>query len=347
MRDDFFKDYENDRDNLTFLYRRNVITEYMLHLIGEGTPFSFIMLDIDNFKLINDTYGHLTGDEVLREVGESLRKCCNNKGVVGRYGGDEFVFVLPNIVEYQEVWQFSFDVLKSAQTLEFSDETIMVSYTMGIARFPKDSISIDELITTADKALYRGKVKGRNCFIIYLPEKHANIELQALRDKVYDPMNLHARVYTMLTLNDHVEQNIMKVINFLGPYLMIDHLCIETDGALKYEYHHPLAPKREYHAYGEKVIEGMMANYGTIVERTVQNSKLVTSPGLIMEMDKQGVTAGVICKIKAFEKSYGYLRAEMTALDTGRIWQTNDLILLEDFACVLALVLYVRELKNK
>lgn len=343
MFDTFFEPYENDRDALTGLYRRNVITDYMEYLISENKPFSFVMLDVDNFKLVNDTYGHLKGDEVLQNVAETLLDVTDGKGVVGRYGGDEFVFVIPNIVEYDEIWQFCYNALRSSAKIELDSANLSVSYTLGVSRFSKDATNIDELIALADKALYRGKVKGRNCFIIYLPEKHANIELQSIRDKVYSPINLHSKIYAMLTRNNSVKDNIKRVFNFVGPYLMLDHFCIEVGDSLLFEYNHPLAPKKTFEPYGDELIRTLMNGYGMLIQNAVVTSELKGNSPMIDRMIKDGVYACCIVAIEAFGQKYGYLRAEMTSVDTGRIWQNEDLVLLQYIASMIGILLYAKK----
>ena len=91
----FFKDKKTMLDNLTGIYIRDVITEYMHYLVDNNIPFTFSILDIDNFKTINDNHGHLVGDEILKINAINLEKMCSGRGVVGRYGGDEFIFVFP------------------------------------------------------------------------------------------------------------------------------------------------------------------------------------------------------------------------------------------------------------
>lgn len=348
--DKFFQGKSNEIDALTKLYRRDVILSYMDYLIESETPFTFMILDVDNFKLINDNYGHLVGDETLKCVAESLEELVGNKGVVGRYGGDEFIFVYPNITEYDDIWQVSYEILKSTTSLTVPGyEGISITYTMGESRFPKDSKSVDELIVLADKALYRGKVKGRNCFIIYLPEKHANIALQTIREKVYSPMFLHAKIFSMLNRNSDVETNISHAIDFIGAYFLIDHLCVEVDDGLLFEYNQPLAPKRQFRKYGLDVIEQCVSADGVFVENTTITSKIKESNPLMNSILRQDVWSCVLCRIRAFDKDYGFLRADVTAVDTGRIWQNEDLVVLECLANYIGLALYSlrKELKVK
>ena len=131
MNRDYFKRHSKNRDELTKLYRRDVISGYMDNLINEGCPFTFAIIDIDNFKTINDSYGHQMGDTVLMTVAEILSKIVKNIGVVGRYGGDEFIFVFPNIVEYDDVWQQLFNILKAPYTLTIGETNIKITFTIA------------------------------------------------------------------------------------------------------------------------------------------------------------------------------------------------------------------------
>ena len=95
MNKDFFEDKKDQVDELTGVYRRDVIVQYVDFLISENKPFSFAILDIDNFKYVNDDHGHLFGDEVLKAVAKKIQEEVENIGVVGRYGGDEFLITYP------------------------------------------------------------------------------------------------------------------------------------------------------------------------------------------------------------------------------------------------------------
>lgn len=83
----FFKGKECALDDLTGVYERQVIVSYMEYLISNSIPFSFSILDVDNFKFVNDNYGHLIGDEVLKMVASTLKNVVADYGIIGRYGG--------------------------------------------------------------------------------------------------------------------------------------------------------------------------------------------------------------------------------------------------------------------
>ena len=339
--DDSFLKNVRDIDNLTNIYRRDVVISYMDNLITNNVPFSYIILDIDNFKTINDNYGHHVGDIVLKTVAKSFKEMAMEKGVVARYGGDEFIFVYPNIIEYDDIWKICFDIIKSTAKLIIPDhEDMQITYTLGVARFPLNSESIDELMILADKALYRGKIKGRNCFIIYLPEKHADIKLEATREKVYTPIFLQAKIYSLLTRNENYKKNIQDVINFIGSYLLIENICIETKTDLLYTYTHPLVKKRELNRYGYETIEQGTSSNGIFIENATITSKIKDSNPLLKKMISQNIYSSVICIIKSFDKVYGYLRAEVISLDTGRVWQDDDLVTLSTICNYIGLLLH-------
>ncbi len=95
MKKEFFKDKLDRLDPLTKIFERSVLEEYALELVRHKLPFMFCFVDIDNFKNINDNYGHKFGDVVLTEFAKTLKKLTSNIGYVSRYGGDEFVVIIP------------------------------------------------------------------------------------------------------------------------------------------------------------------------------------------------------------------------------------------------------------
>ena len=139
------------------------------------------ILDIDNFKLVNDNYGHKVGDECLKSIASNLADYIGEDGLVGRFGGDEFVIIYFKDTEYDAVHEYIerlYDVgTIIRRRLCVDDVSFFVTATIGCASFPKDSTNYEDLFLKIDKALYRGKTKGRNCFIIYVESKHKDIEV--------------------------------------------------------------------------------------------------------------------------------------------------------------------------
>ena len=178
-------------DSLTGLIARPYILRFIESLIAAKTPFAAAMVDLDNFKYINDTYGHRSGDEMLSTVAASLIRYVGESGVVGRYGGDEFLIVYFDRTDYDGVhafldaMYFEGDVFRRSLTIR--GRTIYSTATIGCAVYPKDADSFEGLFALVDKTLYRGKSKGRNCFILYVPAKHAHLEIPTLAHRsLYD-----------------------------------------------------------------------------------------------------------------------------------------------------------------
>ncbi|QUH24690.1 GGDEF domain-containing protein [Serpentinicella alkaliphila] len=153
----------NQYDTMTTAYNKKAILEVLNSLLSlVKKPMSVLMIDIDNFKQINDTYGHIVGDNCIKNVVDIMQNSVRKADYIGRYGGDEFLVVLPNT---------SSDEAKSiaeklrTKIIQQSDYNITIS--VGIACYPEDGNKTTELIEKADKGLYASKRKGKNsvCYI--------------------------------------------------------------------------------------------------------------------------------------------------------------------------------------
>lgn len=158
-------------DGLTQLFNHRHIHE-LLHEEFERTkrsaePMAVVMMDLDRFKHVNDTYGHPTGDVILYETANILRQTVREIDMVGRYGGEEFVVILPGADE-QAAHQFAERVRQAVADNLYQDEANEVRMTVsgGVASFPSGGIDHpDLLIKRADEALYAAKQGGRNRII--------------------------------------------------------------------------------------------------------------------------------------------------------------------------------------
>lgn len=345
MYEEFFEENITKIDTLTGLYNREVVVEYIDKLISENKKFALIMLDLDNFKYINDDYGHLFGDHVLIEYAKALKKYFDGKGIVGRYGGDEFIGVADGIEEYDDLWQFLHSLLGISNNLADAKLNEMsITCSVGSARFPKDATSLDNLFELADKALYRGKMKGRDCFIIYLHEKHANINLKTERDKVVSSMYLHSKVFNSICKNTNSKSGLQEAINFIGNYFMIDHLCLTCNGKMYYDYFYPICKKREFLSVNEADIKNIInENTGICYINSLANEVSSGKITFLKRLLDDGIYSFFFCKIAVYGKTFGYVRADITENPRGRIWQNLDIDVLLNLAHILALELYYRE----
>ncbi|MBS1213771.1 MAG: hypothetical protein H6R26_2388 [Proteobacteria bacterium] len=154
-------------DPLTGLFNRRYLEETLKRELAratrEGRPLSILMGDIDHFKCLNDTYGHQAGDEVLRALGDLLQNCARASDIPCRYGGEEFLVVLPDMaldVARNRAEQVRRDFANLRIT--FDDTQLGSTLSIGVSACPGDGTTADELIGTADQALYEAKHTGRN-----------------------------------------------------------------------------------------------------------------------------------------------------------------------------------------
>lgn len=154
-------------DKLTGLANRNALDELMereyRRAVRYQHPLAMLMVDLDHFKRVNDTFGHLGGDEVLRAVGERVRGKLRETDVVGRYGGEEFVILLPETdLNTALMLADELRLLIESRVVKFGEIDIAMTASIGVATLETGIVSCKELFAHADSALYHAKHSGRN-----------------------------------------------------------------------------------------------------------------------------------------------------------------------------------------
>jgi len=146
-----------------YRYLEQRLTEEIQRAKRHGSPLSCIYIDFDNFKLINDTYGHETGNTVLQRVSQTARSSARGEDFVGRLGGDEFLIVLPQ-TDNAGALITAERVKKKLDAMELvasnGDRIDFLTFSMGVASYPSSAQSKDDLIRAADEAMYRAKKAG-------------------------------------------------------------------------------------------------------------------------------------------------------------------------------------------
>ena len=156
-----------DFDELTKLYNRYAINQILVNLIEEfkytKKPFSVAILDIDFFKNVNDTYGHNSGDDVLKGIAKILKKYTKTGATVGRWGGEEFIIIAPSHIDTNKFVRDLDTIRKYINSGEFvsAGQRIAVTVSIGVDRY-RDGWGVKEVVEAADKNLYRAKETGRN-----------------------------------------------------------------------------------------------------------------------------------------------------------------------------------------
>ena len=151
-------------DPLTGLYNRNSLSEFAHKYFTEASrhhfALSLILIDLDHFKQINDTRGHLVGDIVLEHFGEMLKKNCRGEDFAARYGGEEFLLLLPHCDIEGAMMKAE---LIRQQAEQLMPDGIPITASIGVTTNPSDQeTSMEALISAADKAVYEAKDAGRN-----------------------------------------------------------------------------------------------------------------------------------------------------------------------------------------
>lgn len=158
----------SNTDPLTQLFNRrymmSVMDKEIQRTSRKGSPISFVIMDIDHFKKVNDQYGHQQGDTVLVNVANLIRKHLRSYDVAARYGGEEFVAILPE-TPLDEAMAVADRIRAAVQQHTFANklQALKVTISMGVATYPAPGLdTIDDIIRVADEALYRAKAEGRN-----------------------------------------------------------------------------------------------------------------------------------------------------------------------------------------
>jgi diguanylate cyclase (GGDEF)-like protein len=163
------------RDPLTGLFNRRYLDEILRGEIvrarQNGSTVGIIMADIDHFKYINDLYGHKAGDLMLQALGDLFKKCVRTADIVCRYGGEEFVVVMPG-ASVSTVNRCAEEIRSKCHALRlaYKNHEIRTTISLGAATYPQHGSSGDEVLVHADQSLYRAKQEGRNRVVVYSTE---------------------------------------------------------------------------------------------------------------------------------------------------------------------------------
>ena len=234
-------------DSATGIYNKKAITDMITEEINKAAgenkniQMYLMILDIDNFKSVNDSYGHYFGDEVIKSFADSLRISVGGRGLVGRIGGDEFMVLLKD-VSVEEVRIMLKSMRKGLKVLLAQKQPeYLFSTSIGISQFSKDGTDFETLFKIADAALYIAKEKGKDRYIIYDYDKHGDILADMKHDIAFGnefmkPMakyELAANIVMKVSLG---QIKIMDVLSEITDKLNIHGISIFTGNDMKCIY---------------------------------------------------------------------------------------------------------------
>lgn len=272
--------YQANNDSLTGLANRNALFRQIQELITADslTPgFSFMLMDLDNFKQVNDTYGHDKGDMLLVQVVEQIKACLNDSIVFSRLGGDEFALLLPGMVTQKELSQLAETINKHVyRRYELSkDKGVYSSVSIGIARFPEDALDLEQLLNCADQAMYISKANGRNRYHFFTEQMQQNAERIA---------NLHT------LLKQALDQNAFEL--YFQPIVSASTgLIVRAEVLLRWLHEGQFIPPDEFIPIAEN--SGLIVDIGRNVRRSVMET--------ILEMQAQGWPISLAINVSTFE----------------------------------------------
>ena len=337
-----------NKDQLTGLMLKEDVTNYASNRITtENKPTTIAIIDIDNFKLVNDNYGHMKGDETLRKCASIIEREIAGYGRAGRIGGDEFLI----IIEHDSIESSTDDelirtVLRSIKNdifTMYTDENdgFHISASIGAATYPADAGNYENLFMVADFLLYRAKNKGKNRYIKYDPAKHDAVEVIVSEKKGLNSKGIIGRKgisksEVVCKILDNVAndpqygvENIFKnIIENFGVERMIIYSANEKNVVYQCGSS-PITNEMAVEAFGVMEDETLMkfCKDGIIVINNIK--RLQDGEHLYNTLKKLGIISFMQHRIKANDGNEYIISYE--ALSGINVWNTEDFYLYRIF----------------
>lgn len=221
-------------DSLTGLPNRLLLKEHLDQEIKRfkrhSQPFTLMYLDLDNFKYINDSFGHSEGDELLCVVASFLQDTIREEDFVARLGGDEFVLVFHELANTDDAGQLAKKLLdKLVKVVPLKHHQVNISASLGICLYPHDGVTSDEIMRNADSAMYRAKRLGRNTYQFYTRELtqtvKERVEIESQLRQAVERNELRLHYQPQLNLITHRIEGVEALLRWYHP----EHYLIPPD----------------------------------------------------------------------------------------------------------------------
>lgn len=320
-------------DPLTKTIARGPMISYIKYLIKNNIPFTMGIFDVDNFKNVNDNYGHQIGDEILVNFSKNVMNSFGSTAVMGRYGGDEFLIVREGEKSYDEINEFVGHIYNTGvrkPILLSTGKSLMVSATTGICTFPKDGKKYEELFLLCDKCLYFGKHEGRNCYTIYVELLHSKIDLSKTKKRGISERII--KLYKILA-NAEKKNKVYKGMEYITNDMSISGVAYFNKNKIQISYEKneeygkpPLLPDDFIKDLEEK-------EYIRVddIERIKEKD-----PALYEFCYKNNLLSFVVFRVIEKEKKLGYVMFYDS--DFRRVWQEDDLAVFVVFVKSLGMI---------
>lgn len=321
-------------DTMTKAFRKEIFLQVIAGLIKEEHPFSLYFLDFDNFKEVNDTKGHLIGDKALIDIAKTVRENIPEEGMLFRFGGDEFSLIVPDAIAYQKVWEIARNYSEAVRKRHYDYLSDVfpggrATLTSGIARYPLDADNQGDLLSLADRVLYRGKEKGKNCFIIYRKDIHNDIAVHQEKGKDF-PLTLLNGIYQDFTGKDIVA-DLTSASERIGKNFAIARISLQTAKTSHLLYQDPKMVSAPYHPYPKEDFPfSKEETYGVFYKSVGEKEHKPYSS----DMEKNGVHTSLLFRVKGKEGE-GFYRIDSRR---DRVFTEDELFLFQTIADLYTLI---------
>jgi len=262
----------SNTDSLTTLYNHRYMMERCQEMFRQskryGTPLSCVMVDIDHFKSVNDTFGHQFGDVILRGLSTILKEKTRSADLCGRYGGEEFIILMTMPVEEAMEYVIRLHQIIGEETFSDSKQSTRVTVSIGFADYRSELNNCQELVERADQALYRAKEGGRNLVRVWIEEK----------DEVSD-------------IIDHFSIDELK-LKFGDLYQQIKASYVESTNALL----NAIDAKDHYTLSHSQNVARYAAHLALFMKLSANEVEIIKNAGLLHDIGKIGIEKRVLLK---------------------------------------------------
>lgn len=296
-------------DSLTGVYNKKTITEYAKRRLLEEKENRVVIaiLDVDHFKSVNDTFGHLYGDKVLSRVGNRLKEIVGEDGVIGRIGGDEFMIVFTGLNDDQ-ILRGMLRAIRTQIKWEFAEdfENLSITCSIGASIFPVNGRDFEELFRKADCCLYIAKEKGRDRYVFFRDELHRESYEASLNKHEFNAMNNAREIRELNNIASFMElasvdgrKALVQIMEHMKEAFGVDNITVYYGDGMKKVYTYgtdiPEAENAEYIFSDEfRSIIGKEKRY---LEVSFFNKLSETAPTFCRSMEQLHISSTIQCYI--------------------------------------------------
>lgn len=335
------------KDAGTGLFNKKAATEYAIEKMHE-TPDKLmwlVIMDIDDFKSINDSFGHLFGDQVIKKVADTIQLNVGHRGIVGRFGGDEFLVFLDGVETREALKTLLKTIVK--ELLTAFDPKCKITISVGACQYPKDGESFEMLFGKADKALYIAKEKGKNRHIIYDESLHGeyikdSVKAQSVafivsREKRRDSLinlasSMHAKGAKYVVEDPEVQKSLRNLFDLDGLTIYGDYgnkvLCRNGNYMCEPSNRAELFKDKDYADFFEK--EDILAASGISRLKAVSDT-------VYLDATRQEIGACIRCVARKEGKPF--VMIDFDVFNSNRKWSDQDIEMLGLIGCCLGRML--------